>query len=165
MPATPARPTILPPILATLLVLLALGAGVLSWRAGEASREAEAAGSRFALALAVLGARGIVNPHLLEGVVHLGELGLDGSVRPVRGVLPAVAAAVGAGIDQVVVAEGSAGEAALVPGAEVTGVSHLTELVARYGGEVTGVLPTARRRPALSSRPAPASGAAASRPG
>lgn len=111
------------------------------------------------LALAVLGARGIVNPHLLEGVVHLGELGLDGSVRPVRGVLPAVAAAVGAGIDQVVVAEGSAGEAALVPGAEVTGVSHLTELVARYGGEVTGVLPTARRRPAPSSRPAPASGA------
>ena len=52
MPATPPRPTLLPPILAAALVLLALGAGILAWRAGEASRAHEAAGSRFALALA-----------------------------------------------------------------------------------------------------------------
>ncbi len=48
----PTRPSVLAPILAALLVLVALGAGVLAWRAGEDTRAREAAGSRFALGLA-----------------------------------------------------------------------------------------------------------------
>ncbi len=51
--------------------------------------------------------------------VHLGELGLDGRVRPVRGVLPAVVAAVASGHPRVVVAAADAVEASLVPGAQV----------------------------------------------
>jgi magnesium chelatase family protein len=52
----------------------------------------------------------------IEGVTFLGELGLDGQLRPVRGVLPAVAGAAAAGFRKVAVPEASAPEAALVPG-------------------------------------------------
>src|SRR5690606_18323020 len=72
-----------------------------------------------------------------EGVVHLGELGLDGRVHPVRGVLPAVAAAVAAGRPHVVVPAGNLAEARLVPGAHVRGVHHLAELAREYGADVT----------------------------
>jgi magnesium chelatase family protein len=58
--------------------------------------------------------------------MFFGELGLDGRLRPVRGVLPAVAAAVQAGFGQVMVAEPNAAEAALVPDVRVIAVSSLT---------------------------------------
>ncbi|WP_028047044.1 YifB family Mg chelatase-like AAA ATPase [Cellulomonas sp. URHE0023] len=95
-------------------------------------------GSSFDLAIAVAtlaGAETIggAGPH---GTVHLGELGLDGRVRPVRGVLPAVAAAVAAGRCRVVVAEANVAEARLVPGAEVVGARSLAEVAASYGAEV-----------------------------
>ena len=53
------------------------------------------AGSGFDLpiAIAVLAAAGLVPAEVVAPMVHIGELGLDGSVRPVRGVLPAVLAA------------------------------------------------------------------------
>ncbi|PWD50087.1 Mg chelatase-like protein [Serinibacter arcticus] len=88
-----------------------------------------------AMAVAVLRAAGIA-PRTPERTVHLGELGLDGRVHPVRGVLPAVHAAVRAGFTDVVVPAGNHAEAALVPGADVRSVGHLAELVARYGGDV-----------------------------
>lgn len=57
----------------------------------------------------------------------LGELGLDGRVRPVRGVLPVVEAAVASGSGTVIVPRANASEAALVPGARVLAVESLTE--------------------------------------
>ncbi|MFD2772492.1 magnesium chelatase domain-containing protein [Cellulomonas phragmiteti] len=56
-------------------------------------------GSSFDLAVAVatLAGAGLAEPSSVAGWVHLGELGLDGRLRPVRGVLPSVAAAVAAG--------------------------------------------------------------------
>ena len=51
----------------------------------------------------------------LAGTVFLGELGLDGGLRPVPGVLPAVAAAAAAGFSRVVVPPENLPEAALVP--------------------------------------------------
>lgn len=65
-------------------------------------------------------------------VVHIGELGLDGSVRSVRGVLPAVLAAVAAGHQQVVVPVENAREAMLVPGVAVHPVHHVAELLQHY---------------------------------
>ncbi|MGC5168469.1 YifB family Mg chelatase-like AAA ATPase [Luteimicrobium sp. DT211] len=96
------------------------------------------AGSSFDLAIAVAmlaGAR-LVDAERPQQVVHLGELGLDGRVHRVRGVLPAVAAAVAAGYPRVVVPEHDASEARLVPGAEVVGVRHLAELAALYGADL-----------------------------
>ena len=68
-------------------------------------------GSGFDLAIAVATLAGAeaIDPAAPRGVVHLGELGLDGRLRPVRGVLPAVAAAVAAGWCRVVVAGGQRG--------------------------------------------------------
>lgn len=89
-------------------------------------------GSAFDLALAavVLGATGSLRTNSLPELVLLGELGLDGRVRPVRGVLPAVATAAQAGLTQVVVSEADVAEAALVPGVAVLGVRSLRQLLA-----------------------------------
>ncbi len=90
------------------------------------------AGSGFDLAVAcsVLGAAERIDPRVLSDIVMIGELGLDGRVRPVRGILPAVLAAADAGFEQVVVPESAAAEAALVPGVSVLGVRSLRQLVA-----------------------------------
>ncbi|MFF9345649.1 YifB family Mg chelatase-like AAA ATPase [Streptomyces sp. NPDC014734] len=90
------------------------------------------AGSGFdlAVACAVLGAAERIDPESIADVVMIGELGLDGRVRPVRGVLPAVLAAAEAGYREVVVPEQTAGEAALVPGVSVLGVRSLRQLIA-----------------------------------
>ncbi|GAB2918769.1 YifB family Mg chelatase-like AAA ATPase [Micromonospora polyrhachis] len=89
-------------------------------------------GSAFDLAIAValLGGSGELPLFPLEQVVVLGELGLDGTVRPVRGVLPMVAAAAQAGIAQVVVPLANAAEAGVVPGVRVSAVDTLHRLVA-----------------------------------
>lgn len=90
------------------------------------------AGSGFdlAVACAVLGASERIDPHVLADIVMIGELGLDGRVRPVRGILPAVLAAADAGYEQVVVPECAAAEASLVPGVSVLGVRSLRQLIA-----------------------------------
>ncbi|MFG2054905.1 YifB family Mg chelatase-like AAA ATPase [Micromonospora sp. NPDC048930] len=88
-------------------------------------------GSAFdlAIAAAVLGGSGELPLLPLDRTVVLGELGLDGTVRPVRGVLPMVAAAARAGLDRVVVPVGNAAEAAVIPGVRVRAVDTLHRLV------------------------------------
>ncbi|AWI31202.1 YifB family Mg chelatase-like AAA ATPase [Streptomyces tirandamycinicus] len=92
-------------------------------------------GFDLAVACAVLGAAERVDPRAIADLVLLGELGLDGRVRPVRGVLPAVLAAAEAGYQQVVVPERTAGEASLVPGVSVLGVRSLRQLIAVLNDE------------------------------
>ena len=94
-------------------------------------------GSRFdlALALAVLAAAKVVPAGAIAGRAWIAELGLDGRLRPVRGVLPAVLAAHRAGVRQVVVAEANAAEAALVGGVEVRAASTVGEVIAWLCGE------------------------------
>ncbi|MFM9366499.1 YifB family Mg chelatase-like AAA ATPase [Streptomyces sp. Da 82-17] len=87
-------------------------------------------GFDLAVACAVLGAAERIDPRTLADVVMIGELGLDGRVLPVRGVLPAVLAAADAGYDQVVVPENATAEASLVPGVSVLGVRSLRQLIA-----------------------------------
>ena len=88
-------------------------------------------GSAFdlAIAAALLAGAGELPAGPLDGVVVLGELGLDGAVRPVRGVLPMVAAAVRAGHSRVIVPLGNAREATVVPGVTVRAVDSLRRLV------------------------------------
>jgi magnesium chelatase family protein len=94
-------------------------------------------GSLFdvALAVAVLAAAGAVPTEPLDGVVLLGELGLDGRLRPTRGVLPAVLTAARDGVRRVVVPQPNAGEAALVPDVDVRGAERLADLVAFLRGD------------------------------
>ena len=106
-------------------------------------------GSAFdlALAAAVLAAAGVVPREALHGRVLLGELGLDGSVRALLGVLPAVLTAARAGIERVVVPADNLPEASLLPGVEAVGVATLRELVALLRGEPV--------EPAVAPPPAP----------
>jgi magnesium chelatase family protein len=86
-------------------------------------------GSWFDLAIAVglLTAAGTIPREACDGVMFFGELGLDGRLRPVRGVLPAVAAAAADGrFGTVMVAEQNAAEADLVPGIRVIAATSLT---------------------------------------
>ncbi len=101
-------------------------------------------GSGFDLAIVVatLVAAGEIPARVVDHVVHIGELGLDGSVRPVRGLVPMVLAAAQAGVRHVVVPVANAREARLVAGVEVHPVAQLDELVARYRA-------LDRRRPTL----------------
>ena len=115
-------------------------------------------GSGFDLAIAVasLAAAGDISSESVERVVHIGELGLDGRLRPVAGVLPAVVAAARAGAASVMVPTGSADEAALVPGIRVVGVASLLEAAIWHGGEfepvpVEPVAAVARTEPLVSA--------------
>ncbi|HEV7742894.1 MAG TPA: YifB family Mg chelatase-like AAA ATPase [Pseudolysinimonas sp.] len=91
------------------------------------------------IAMAAFAADGQVSASSVAGVVHLGELGLDGRVRPVTGVLPAVLAALRAGFDTVVVPAGNAPEARLVPDVHVVGVASLREAAIFHGAELEPV--------------------------
>lgn len=82
----------------------------------------------IALASAVLSASRRRSWPQLDKTVLLGELALDGRVRPVRGVLPAVLAARRDGWRSVVVPMANLPEASLVDGIEVLGVGSLRQL-------------------------------------
>jgi len=94
-------------------------------------------GSSFDLgiAVAILCAAGAVPPAGLAELMFLGELGLDGRLRPVRGVLPSAAAAAAAGFGAVAVPAENAPEACLVPGMRVLAVPSLGALLRWLRGQ------------------------------
>ncbi|MBL1079083.1 YifB family Mg chelatase-like AAA ATPase [Nocardia sp. 2] len=83
----------------------------------------------LALAAAVMDASGAVPAQRLVGTVLLGELALDGRLRRVRGVLPAVVAARNAGRATVVVPEAALAEAGLVKGIRIFGAATLVDVL------------------------------------
>jgi magnesium chelatase family protein len=89
------------------------------------------AGASFDLpiALGILAAAGIVERRHVPDLVLLGELSLDGSIHPTRGVLPIAAAARRDGITAILLPAANAGEAAVVTGLGVLPVSSLAEAV------------------------------------
>lgn len=98
-------------------------------------------GSGFDLAIAasMLAAEGIVEPQAVRDVAHIGELALDGRLRPVRGVLPAVLAAKARGDRCVIVPSGNLAEASLVPGVRIVGLPSLREVAIWHGAELDPV--------------------------
>ena len=87
----------------------------------------------LAIALGVLAAAGHVAPERLHRTLVVGELGLDGTVRAVRGVLPIALAARRWGFTTIVVPMSNAAEAALVPELEVVPVASLGHALRRLG--------------------------------
>ena len=88
-------------------------------------------GSAFDLpmALGILDCQGAFFGKPLAGFLFLGELSLDGSVRPVRGALSAALCAREQGLRAVVVPEANAREAAVVEGVEVYAIKSLPQAV------------------------------------
>ncbi|MFF1541426.1 YifB family Mg chelatase-like AAA ATPase [Microbacterium sp. NPDC058269] len=101
-----------------------------------ASLPKHGAGFDLGIAMACLAAGGAIAPRSIAATVHIGELGLDGRVRPVPGVLPAVFAAARAGFQTVIVPRGNEAEARLVPGVEVRAAASLAEVAVWHGADV-----------------------------
>ncbi len=93
----------------------------------------EGAGFDLPIAVGILGAMGLVSN--LDQHLLVGELSLDGGLRPVHGVLPVAVCARDAGIPNLVVPVENAAEAAVVDGISVYGVRHVGEVVALVTGQ------------------------------
>ncbi|GGA73676.1 hypothetical protein GCM10011490_25690 [Pseudoclavibacter endophyticus] len=100
-----------------------------------ASLRKHGSGFDLAIAVSVLAASGVIDTTGPARTVHVGELGLDGTVRPVPGILPVVAAAARAGAARVMVPAASAAEASLVEGVEVLPVASLRAAAMHYGAD------------------------------
>ena len=91
------------------------------------------AGPAFDLPIAVgmLAAMGVVKRTDFTGIVHVGELSLDGSIQPARGVLPIAAEARRNGARALLLPNDNLAEAAVVSGLKLLPVKTLTEAVLR----------------------------------
>lgn len=87
------------------------------------------------IAAGILAATGVIPVSSVEGCLLLGELSLDGRLRPVYGVLPKVIACQQNGMDKVLLPSGNAIEASVVKGIQVIPISSLTELVNYLRGQ------------------------------
>src|SRR6184192_4384405 len=87
-------------------------------------------GSAFDLpiALGVLAATEQISGERLGRVAVLGELGLEGAIRPVRGALPVALAARAAGVEALILPRENLPEAGVVEGLQVLGAANLAEL-------------------------------------
>ena len=89
----------------------------------------EGSGFDLPMALGLVGCMGHFFGKQLDHTMFLGELSLDGGVRPVRGALSAVLAARESGLKSIAVPEANAREAAVVDGISVFGVKSLPQAV------------------------------------
>lgn len=95
-------------------------------------------GLDLAVASALLHAVRAFPASALAGTVLIGELGLDGTVRSVRGVVTMAVSARQQGVQRLIVPAGNHGEASLVSGIEVVGVASLGHLVEVLLGRAKG---------------------------
>ncbi len=89
----------------------------------------------LAIAAGVFAAMGLLLPERIRGLFFLGELALDGSVSPLTGVLPILAAARRAGFTRCIVPAGNMEEALLLEGMECLGFWYLKEVFRFLSGE------------------------------
>lgn len=86
------------------------------------------------LAIGILAASGQINSRLCDDFMLMGELSLDGALKPIRGVLPIALKARDAGFRGIVLPVANAKEAAVVEGLEVYGMAALPEVVDFFNG-------------------------------
>lgn len=96
-------------------------------------------GSSFdlSIALAVLAAAGVVSKESVGDWLHIGELGLDGSIRGVNGVLPSILAAKRLGWEKFVVPLDNLAEAQSVSDVKLSGFDHLSQVAVFHGASIT----------------------------
>ena len=105
------------------------------------------------IALGVLAASGVIEPRLVDGVVLLGELSLDGSIHPIRGVLPVAVAAKREGKAAILLPRANAPEAHVVEGLRVLAVDSLVEAVEALNAAAGLQVSPMPRSTALGSAP------------
>ncbi len=87
------------------------------------------------VAVGIMIALGKLKQEAVEGTLLLGELGLSGELKPVRGVLPIAREAALGGVRRCILPVGNAWEGALIPEMESVGVRDVREAVALLAGE------------------------------
>jgi magnesium chelatase family protein len=91
-----------------------------------------------AIALSLLVADGVLPQAPLDGAIILGELALDGGIRPVRGVLPSLIAALKSGVTRAIVPAANQGEAELIEQMEILAFENISQI---YQWLTTGEYP------------------------
>jgi len=89
----------------------------------------EGAGFDLPMAMGILAATGLINREKLAQYLVIGELSLDGNVKPTRGALPMALAARNNGFAGIIVPEGNSRESAVVQGVNVFAARHLSQVV------------------------------------
>jgi magnesium chelatase family protein len=102
---------------------------------GPADVRKEGSAFDLALALGLLAGVGEIPSEALSGTVFVGELGLDGTLRPVRGVMSMAEACRLGGLPRLLLPEANAPEAAVLGGVEILGARSLQEVVRHLRGE------------------------------
>jgi hypothetical protein len=100
----------------------------------------EGSGFDLPIAVGILGAYGALRTNDLSQFLLVGELGLDGSVRPVPGMLPIAILAREKGIPNLILPAANAAEAAVVEGVNVYPVSSLLDVLELLNSSVVGVI-------------------------
>lgn len=103
-----------------------------------ASEPKSGAALDLGMAVAILAATRAIDSVDSAGVAHVGELGMDGTVRPVSGVLPGCLAVLRDGISEILVPYANAHEARLVHGLRVHPVRSLSDVVAFHAERAKG---------------------------
>jgi len=127
---------------------LALPKRRLTVNLSPASLPKQGSGFDVAIAVAALATGGGMDRDSIATTAHIGELGLDGRIRPVPGVLPAVLAAARSGVRRVVVPWANRAEAELVGDVQVIGAVCLADVARLHGAQV-------EEDPAVEPVPAP----------
>lgn len=96
------------------------------------------------IAIGILSVDEVINCDKCKDYAFLGELSLDGSLRPITGVLPLVAGLKDLGVKKIIVPFENAKEAALVQDIEVFGAKHLTDVVNHFSDDTTCAKPLAQ---------------------
>ena len=87
------------------------------------------------MALGILAATGVVKPGPIDNAIVVGELSLDGHIRPVRGALPVALHCRRRGVTRLLVPAGNAAEAAVIDGVDVIPLSTLHDALEYLNGE------------------------------
>ena len=95
----------------------------------------EGSGYDLPVAVGIVAAQGAVQPARLADYLLVGELSLDGAVKPVRGALPIAAAVRREGLKGLILPRANSAEAAVVQDIDVFGVESLAEVVEFLNGE------------------------------
>ena len=99
-----------------------------------ANLKKEGAGFDLPIAVGILAAMGLLDRQMVEQVILVGELSLDGRVKPVTGSLPMVIHAQKSGYGQMILPQDNALEAAVADELSVLPVKHLAEVVGYLNG-------------------------------
>ena len=94
----------------------------------------EGSGFDLPVAIGILGASGCVKARDVSRFLFLGELSLDGMIRPVKGMLPMAIMARENGVERLIVPQANAGEAAVVDGVRTFAVQTLAQAVELLNG-------------------------------